>query len=59
MLSLSFLPRELARLLLISSVLNASRVSADLAVNVALQASFNSPPYLLELLLVTTRNLYL
>lgn len=56
MLSLSFLPWELARFLLISSVLNASRVSGGPAVNVALQASFNSPPYLLELLLVTTRN---
>ena len=50
------LPSELVRVLLVSSVLNAARVSAGPAVNVALQASFNSPPYLLELLLVTTRN---
>ena len=54
--SLSFLPSELVHVLLVSSVLKAARVSAGPAVNVALQASFNSPPYLLELLLVTTRN---
>ena len=41
-------------MVLISSVLNGARVSAGSAVNVALQASFNSPPYLLELLSVTT-----
>ena len=30
-------------------------VQADKAVNVALQASFHSPPFLLELLLVTIK----
>ncbi len=52
---LSFFPWELVCVLLVSSALNCVRVSAGPAVNVALEASFNSPPYLLELLLVTTR----
>lgn len=50
----SFSLRELVYVSIISSALNCARVSAGPAVNVALQASFNSSPYLLELLLVTT-----
>ena len=56
MVSRFFLPTGLLHLLLVSSALNGARVAAGPAVNVALQASFNSPPYLLELLLVTTRH---
>lgn len=45
------LPREIFASLLIFPQL----VFAGVAVNVGLQASFNSPPYLLELLLVTIK----
>lgn len=50
MLPLS-LPWELIGVL----ILSASCSLANKAINVALQASFNSPPYLLELLLVTIK----
>jgi hypothetical protein len=46
------LPPELLGILLSLSH-NVGRVFAGPSVNVALQASFNAPPYILELLLVT------
>lgn len=46
---LHLLPWELIATLIIPT----QEVLASTAVNVALQASFHSPPYLLELLLVT------
>lgn len=46
-----FLPWEIFAFLLIFP----QHVVAGAAVNVRLQASFNSPPYLLELLLVTIK----
>jgi len=49
----NFLPPELLALLLVSHSFHRQRVSANSAVNVALQASFNGPPYILELLSVT------
>ena len=48
---LQLLPWELIGALLICT----QTVSGKSAINVALQASFNSPPYLLELLLVTIK----
>lgn len=50
---LSLLPPDLLGVLLASTALNAYYTHAGPAVNVALQASFNAPPYILELLLVT------
>ena len=47
------LPSELLQLLLASAAFIPSRGLASPAINVALQASFNAPPYILELLLVT------
>ena len=49
---LSLLPAELLGVLLVSSSSTARRVLAGPSVNVALQASFSAPPYILELLLV-------
>lgn len=49
----SVLPQEVLGLVLTSIFLHSQRVSASPAINVALQASFNAPPYILELLLVT------
>lgn len=49
----NLLPPELLGLLLISGSFYNQRVSASLAVNVALQASFNAASYILELLFVT------
>ncbi|KAL9125567.1 MAG: hypothetical protein Q9217_005248, partial [Psora testacea] len=46
----SSLPQELIGLLLLSTSSGIQRAIANPAVNVALQASFNAPPYLLELL---------
>lgn len=55
MMLLHQLPRELLTIVLItSSSWLPHQVAASPAVNVALQASFNSPPYLLELLYVTS-----
>lgn len=48
---LSLLPAELLVFLFSASV-NVRPAFAGLSVNVALQASFNAPPYILELLLV-------
>lgn len=48
---LYLLPWELIATLLIPT----QEVFASTAINVALQASFHSPPYLLELLLVTIK----
>ena len=48
---LSLLPAELLGLFLSASV-NVRHAFASPSVNVALQASFNAPPYILELLLV-------
>ena len=48
---LSLLPAELLGLLL-SASLDIRYAFASPSVNVALQASFNAPPYILELLLV-------
>lgn len=48
---LYLLPWELIAILIIPP----QEASASTAVNVALQASFHSPPYLLELLLVTIK----
>lgn len=48
---LRLLPWELVGALLFST----QTVSGKSAINVALQASFNSPPFLLELLLVTIK----
>lgn len=50
---LSLLPPELLGVLLASSCFPARHALAGPTVNVALQASFNAPPYILELLLVT------
>ena len=50
---LSLLPSELLGLLTSLSYFPLFAVSASPTVNVALQASFNAPPYILELLLVT------
>lgn len=47
------LPPELIAVLLAHVSFISRAVSAHSAVNVALQASFNAPPYILELLLVT------
>ena len=44
------LPQELLRLLLLSTSFDAWRIAASPSVNVALQASFDAPPYILELL---------
>ena len=52
---LSLLPSELLGVLLGSSSFTARHVLAGPTVNVALQASFNAPPYILELLLVTLK----
>ena len=49
---LSSLPQELLGLLLITTSFNVRRVEASPSVNVALQASFDAPPYILELLFV-------
>lgn len=49
----SLLPSELLSVLLVSSSFTARHALAGPTVNVALQASFNAPPYILELLLVT------
>lgn len=49
----NLLPPELLGLLLASGAFHNQRVSASPAVNVALQASFNAAPYILELLFVT------
>ena len=46
------LPPELLRLILSVGVFIAPCVLAGPAVNVALQASFDAPPYILELLSV-------
>ena len=48
----NLLPPELLGLLLASGSLFPRCSVAGPAVNVALQASFNAPPYILELLLV-------
>ena len=50
---LSLLPSELFGVLLGVSSFTAQHAYAGPTVNVALQASFNAPPYILELLLVT------
>ena len=50
---LSLLPSELLGVLLVSSAVTVRHALAGPNVNVALQASFNAPPYILELLLVT------
>lgn len=50
---LSLLPSELLGVLLVSSSFTTRHALAGPTVNVALQASFNAPPYILELLLVT------
>ncbi|KAF6218705.1 hypothetical protein HO133_006056 [Letharia lupina] len=47
---LSLLPSELLGLLIVSSSFTARHAFASPTVNVALQASFNAPPYILELL---------
>ncbi len=49
----NILPPELLRLLIVSGAFIARYGAASPAVNVALQASFNAPPYILELLSVT------
>ncbi len=50
----NLLPPELLGLLLISGPLHNQQVLASPTVNVALQASFNAAPYILELLFVTS-----
>lgn len=50
LLQLEKLPWELLGSILIANTWLAKGVTAGPAVNVALQASFDSPPYLLELL---------
>ena len=50
---LSLLPIELLGFILGLSSFEAQYAYAGPTVNVALQASFNAPPYILELLLVT------
>ena len=50
---LSLLPSELLGFIFGLSVFKAQSAFASPTVNVALQASFNAPPYILELLLVT------
>ena len=50
---LSLLPSELLGFILGLSSFKAQYAYAGPTVNVALQASFNAPPYILELLLVT------
>ena len=50
---LSLLPSELLGVLLASPWFSARHALAGPTVNVALQASFDAPPYILELLLVT------
>ena len=50
---LSLLPPELLGFILGLSSFKAQYAFASPTVNVALQASFNAPPYILELLLVT------
>lgn len=52
---LSLLPSELLRVLLVSSPFTARHALAGPSVNVALQASFSAPPYILELLSVTIK----
>ena len=52
---LSLLPSELLGVLLVSSSRIVQYAIAGPTVNVALQASFNAPPYILELLLVTLK----
>ena len=52
---LSLLPSELLGVLLVSSSRIVQNAIAGPTVNVALQASFNAPPYILELLLVTLK----
>lgn len=49
----SLLPSELLAVLLGVSSFTAKYAFAGPTVDVALQASFNAPPYILELLLVT------
>ena len=44
------LSQELLGLLLLSSSFRLQRAAAGPSVNVALQASFDAPPYILELL---------
>lgn len=51
---LSLLPPELLGVLLATFSFNARPISGSAAVNVALQASFNAPPFILELLFVTS-----
>lgn len=51
-MQLFLMPAELLGLLFILGPLISLPVSASPAVNVALQASFNAPPYILELLSV-------
>ena len=51
---LSLLPSELLGFLLASSILPYRIALASSVVNVALQASFNASPYILELLFVTS-----
>ena len=50
---LFLLPYELLGVLVVSSTFTARRALAGPTVNVALQASFDAPPYILELLSVT------
>ena len=45
-----FLLQELLGLLLLFTSFNVQKVAAGPSVNVALQASFDAPPYILELL---------
>lgn len=52
---LSLLPSELLGVLLVLSPFTARHIFAGPTVNVALQASFNAPPYILELLLVALK----
>ena len=52
---LSMLPSELLGVLLVSSSRLVQYAIAGPTVNVALQASFNAPPYILELLSVTLK----
>ena len=56
---LRLLPPDLLGLLVVSSVLTPSFILASPAVNVALQASFDAPPYILELLLVTMTSYFI
>ena len=53
---LYLLPAELLAVLLVSSSFTARHAFASPTVNVALQASFSAPPYILELLSVTLKS---